>query len=309
MIDKGRTVLTILLYSYEKEGNSLFKALSSINNQVGCNLKGKLRILLLINNKNVNQQINFAFFENLNIDLFIRKNKNYATLVNEALKTIHTEWVTFMDSRDLLFADGSLLDFFSLSNDPKNRTDILIFKYLIPNINNDQIIDFTAIDYLNFPFGKYFKLSFLQNNSIFFNEQLKHYLLEDFTSRAVEICKKPIWVNLINYYLTPRTSGKDDLNEFVRYRLTFLDFIQKNNVTGQTYLRDLAWSIVRAFYILEDQDLFNILTDKRDFLSLVNLVRPFNNYKDKLIDEFKQQRGSHKMGFSQFEDFLRGNKE
>lgn len=309
MGNQSKRYLSIIVNDHENDSNNLFKALSSINNQIGFDLKKELQVLLLTNNKKADQHNTITFFKNLNISFLIRDTDNYAILANEALKIVDTEWVTFMDSRDLLFADGSLLDFLNFSKNPQNNTNLFIFKYLIPIISNNQISDFSAVDYLNFPFGKYFKKSFLKSKAILFNDHLNHYLLEDFTSRAVEICQKPIWINLVNYYLGFRTPEKDILTEFIQYRLTFLEFIQKNNVDGQTYLRDLVWSIVRAFYILEDQNLVNIPAAKQDLLKLVNLLRPFNDYKEKLANEFKQQQGTHKMGFLQFEDLFRGNEE
>lgn len=304
MAYKTSFYLTIFLYDFANNDTKLFSSLASINNQIGFDLVHKVQVVVLTNRANIDSQIDFTIFDNLTIKPFAR-NTAFSSLANDALDTVDTEWVTFMDSRDLLYADSSLLDFMNISEKQRGNVNLLIFKYLNPKISNEnQITGFVAENFLQFPFGKYFKLTFLKRNGVHFNERIHQYVLEDFTSRAIEICRMPLWIDLINYYLSSRKVMNDVLLDFIHYRITFLEFINQHNVDGKVLLRDLVWSIVRAFYIMEDQKLFDNPKLKTNFEKLVNLLRPFVNTKKLLLDEFDFQKGNHRMGFKEFKNFV-----
>ncbi|GAJ27088.1 hypothetical protein JCM15457_2050 [Liquorilactobacillus sucicola DSM 21376 = JCM 15457] len=281
--------LTILLYDASHCNEQLFKALASINNQIGFSKRDKLQIIIASHREITLLTETAPLFDDLNINFVIDVSLNKAQLLNKALGKITTGWVTLMDSRDLLFADGSLLDFFNAIDNEEQVIDVLIFKYLYPIDDKDGVRDFGRADFLNTPFAKYFQMSLLVQGELVFNENLEKYLLEDFTSRVVEFCKHPLWIDLNNYYLSSRSEQKDSFREFVAYRRSFLKYIRDHNIRTEIFLRDLTWSIVRAWGILVVQGQTENDECLQEIGELLKLMYSFKNYKELLDTELRNQ--------------------
>lgn len=290
--------LSIMIYDYGNDDNNLFKSLSSINNQVGLNSNTIIKVFVLTNRKAEDINLKYEMLENINIKLFSYTNNksNYGSILNQSIMKINSEWITFMESGDLIFSDGSLLDFF---NNEDNDKDILSFGCLSPIKNRDQIIDFSNINSINIIFGKYFRKSFLINNSIYFNEQFTNYMLEDFSSRAMEISNNKLFYNnIISYY---RSSKRyyEKFYEFIDYRKQFVDFMNKYKNTTH----DNIWSIIHAFFIIYDENLL----DNRHATKLSELITNVNfddNYKRLLNEEFYKQKGNRNVDYSVLENIL-----
>lgn len=276
--------LTILLRDINQNDDSLFKAISSIIMQVGINLSEQVHIMILSKQSTINLDKINQFFPDLALTLLNDNQLTDAQLLNLGLNEVDTNWVTIVDSRDLLFSDGALLDFFNNITTNKNL-EMLTFKYVY-RVEDQKtgLSKFDRADFLNVPYGKYFNIHFLKANQIIFNEKLNQYLLEDFTSRAMNLCRYPLWVDLNNYYLS--THEEDNLsanfNEFVIYRLDFLNFMKKHKIAEDIYLRDAIWSIVMAWammvqinetqndeYLLQLGKLFKLINYIADYETLL----------------------------------------
>lgn len=159
----------------------------------------------------------------------------------------HGAWVTFLDSRDQLYADGSLLDFMNCMGTPQNAVDILIFKYVYPIMDDEnRVIDFKNADYANVIYGKYFNWNFIQRMNLQMNSNLDRYLLDDFVSRALALRPDSKWYDYANYFLSDRGEIADNVEEFIEYRHHFMQFITEKNVQRNDYVSDLVWSITNA---------------------------------------------------------------
>ncbi|WP_247965338.1 hypothetical protein [Lactiplantibacillus plantarum] len=283
-------MLTILLYDIENDTAQLFKSLATINNQVGLRLEEEVQVILLSNQMTASYEDLESYFPNLKLMFECHDGWSLAKLLNLGLTNIVTPWMTILDSRDLLFADGTLLDFFKLIWSPETKADVIVFKYVYPEFDKQhKVTSFGRADFLNMPFGKYWKRDFLAEQQLGFNEKLDQYVLTDFTSRAMEICPNPLWVDLNNYYLVPRPQIKQNVTEFITYRIDFLNFISYHQVTNEIYLRDLVWSIVHAWNLLVDLGYTNDSHKMGNFSQLLILIRSFGNYKAILNEECRQQ--------------------
>lgn len=294
--------LSIILYDYTHNNNDLFNSLSSINNQVGIDYNDNFEVIIITDRKIINDDLNISLLQNINIR-FIYKKESYGVVLNNVLNEINSEWVTFMESSDLIFSDGSLLDFFRFSDvDGKNHS-ILSFSCLSPIKNDNYIVDFSKLNSIDIIFGKYFKKSFLVNNGIKFNEMLNNYLLEDFSSKAMQVSNDKLFYNDIISYYRSNNRFHEDFFEFIDYRKFFVDFMKNHNDD----VNDIVWSIIHAFFIMYDEKILNDSSINK-FLELVKKIYEYKNYESLLKAEFYNQRNNRNIEYSTFKDILESGK-
>ncbi|MHA8137552.1 hypothetical protein ACYATM_00245 [Lactobacillaceae bacterium Scapto_B20] len=291
--------LNIVLIDHDD--GDLFKSMSAINNQIGFDLKKEVCINLLTDRNISDDLIDSYNFSYLDVTVNKIQNKNYRKDLNSIITSSQCEWITFMDSRDSFFADGSLLDFIHFSESSEDKHDMFIFKYIyqIKNENNETV-GFEANQFTNIIFGKYFNVDFLHQNKIMFNEKLDHYLFDDFASKSIKICNNAILYDLLNYYLAPRSISQEPAMEFMNYRIDFIKFIKDH--TNDNIFNDISWSIVQSFSMLQNQHLLN--NEYKDKLNdLYKFAVLYDNYNDQLANEFNNQLGNEE-SFYEFKKFL-----
>ncbi len=280
--------LTIILYNAESADSKLVRALTSIRFQIGIKMT-ELKVIVVGQQRRLITSTDLSLLHPLNLTWVTDSHLTKGALLNQALSQVTSEWVTFMDARDMFFADGALLDFYQQFKQPHLPYQLLIYKYVYTVSTKKQLVDFQSADFLAYPYAKYFKVAFLKQQGLAFNPILAQYLLEDFTSRAVEVCAHPLWIDLNHYYLSPRPAQTDDFSAFITYRQAFLTYIKHHQANQNLYERDLVWSIVRAWGILiaSDQPINRAQYDQ--LAQLVQLLTAVPNYQKLLTAELKQQ--------------------
>ncbi|MGO2722590.1 MAG: glycosyltransferase family A protein [Lactobacillus sp.] len=280
--------LTIILYNAESADSKLVRALTSIRFQIGIKMT-ELKIIVVGQQRRLITSTDLSLLHPLNLTWVTDSHLTKGELLNQALAQATGQWVTFMDARDMFFSDGALLDFYQQFRQPHLPYQLLIYKYVYTVSTEKQLVDFKTADYLAYPYAKYFKVDFLKQQSLAFNPDLAQYLLEDFTSRAVEVCAHPLWLDLNHYYLSLRPSQADDFSAFITYRQAFLTYIKHHQSSQELYVRDVVWSIVRAWGILiaSDQPINRVQYDQ--LAQLVQLLTDVPNYQKLLTAELKRQ--------------------
>jgi len=263
-----------------------------------------ISVIVLSNEINIKRDLLKRFkFESK----IIQSKKTYGPLYNEALDLCKAEYVTFIDADDFFDTNGIRQTLDYLKNNKPNllRTD-LAESYV--GLDGKPAVGIVNYVFVETPHAHYFKLEYLKEKNIKFNDKLNIYALENFYRNAIfntEISGLKLTTYLsgfsvVQYDKNHLPINVENIDEYYESVIDTFEMLQKNNNDYyKQYLFNVLFSI---FTIIESLD-FNIpiLQDKkRKYEEIIYAL--YNDYKgiyesidEKIRDnyfaiEFEKQR-------------------
>ncbi len=279
-----------------------------------------ISVIILANDINIKKDLLRRFkFESK----IIQSKKKFGSSYQEAINNCKCEYITFIDAGDFFDTAGfkQILDFLN-ENKPNVLRSNLAESYLA--LDGKPAIGIVNYTFVETPHAHYFKLDYLNENNIKFNEKLDIYALENFYRNAL-FNTKSVATNLTSYLGGFKAALYDknhlpinveNIDEYYESVIDTFEMLQKKeNEYYKTYIFNVLFSL---FIIVESQD-FNIPTlidKKRKYEEIIYAIYldykdVFDSYDDKFKSnlfgiEFEKQRRTNIniRTIISFEDFL-----
>ncbi len=237
----------------------------------------------------------------------LQSKKNYGPLYEEALDNCKSQYVTFIDADDMFDTNGTrqVIDFLKNNSLDVLRTD-LAESYI--GLDGKPAIGIVNYTFVETPHAHFFKLDYLKNKNIKFNEKLDVYALDNFYRNAIfntEVKGLKLTTYLsgftaVQYDKNHLPINVENIDEYYDSIIDTFEMLQKNeNEYYKVYLLTVLFSL---FMIVESTD-FCIPTlqdKKRKYERIIYAIHNdyldiFNTYNDNqknnvLTIEFEKQR-------------------
>lgn len=220
----------------------------------------------------------------------LQSKKNYGPLYQEALDNCKGQYATFIDADDMFDTNGTrqVIDFLKNNSLDVLRTD-LAESYI--GLDGKPAIGIVNYTFVETPHAHFFKLDYLEDKNIKFNEKLDVYALDNFYRNAIfntEVKGLKLTTYLsgftaVQYDKNHLPINVENIDEYYDSIIDTFEMLQKNNIDYyKVYLLTLVFSL---FVIVESSD-FNtptLLDKKKKYEEIIYTI--YNDYVS-VFDEF-----------------------
>lgn len=218
-------------------------------------------------------------YDELNIRLIIQKNSGVSATRNKIIKYANGEWITFIDSDDLIIFNSYEK---ALKELIKSKCDFLI--------NSKNHIDLPILiqeEIINSPCMKIYNLELLRKNNILFNEKIS--LGEDliFNLKYYKICKNICFYNK-NMYIYQNINNNSLTAKYRKNKfeeLMMVNEICKKMFNDQKIINALEYiRIKNCFSCIKSEVFFNKDDDLNDY---VHKLKKYTKMEFKLLNNIR----------------------
>ncbi len=224
----------------------------------------------------------------------IQSKKKYGPLYQEALDNCKCEYVTFIDAGDVFDTNGmrQIIGYLMNKKDDVLRTD-LAETYL--GLNGKPAVGIVNYSYVETPHAHFFKINFLKEKGLKFNEKLDVYALDNFYRNSIYV--HPISILKITTYLSGfkaiqfdkniKPKNVENIDEYYDAIIDSFEFLQGKDCDYNVFLLIVLFSL---FVIVEsvDFDIPTLIDKKRKYENIIfSIYEDYKNIYDSFDDNFK----------------------
>jgi len=225
-------LISVIIPAYNAS-KTIYKTLDSLLEQTRSDFE-----VLIIDDGSVDNtyEVCTAYTKERNFRVLKQENKGVSAARNLGINNAKGDYLLFMDADDFI-SKSAINEIYKYLE--KNNSDIVFFNYYIKNKNveipvsysgelvKDKIItNIMKGDVRGFVWNKVFRKSFIQENNLFFSENLKYCEDEEFLLDSIWLSDKISYLNTHLYYYVQHensfTNQKTDdfyTNKFLPYIL------------------------------------------------------------------------------------------
>lgn len=236
--------LSIIIPQYQEKEEIIKPLLSSIETQIGVNLKKEVEIIIINDGSDcLLSSVFLQSFAKLNINYVkCKENNGPSRARNKGLEIAKGDYIIFCDADDRFLTNNALLSILNEIN--QNPADFYVWDFLEEQLLNDNMLYLNHSGNFIFIHAKVYSRQFLFYNNIRFNEELKVNEDSYFNglcrsiSKNIRIMPIPIYVWCYNALSISR---KDNFNikqfkSLIRTATKLVEeLINRQNVLAKSY--------------------------------------------------------------------------